>query len=72
MGHIRRKRHTLRGAPRLSVPPLDVLAFAARYACPDCDASTSLTRGALGVWSLDVRHDGTCPAYRRMSRERES
>lgn len=39
------------------------LAIAARYRCPDCDATTALTEAAPGVLVLDVAHDETCPNY---------
>lgn len=45
---------------------LDSLAVAAAYECPDCDADTRLTQDEHGIWHLTIRHDTTCPNYRRM------
>jgi len=35
------------------------------YRCPDCDSEGDLTRDSLGIWHLIIRHDDTCPTYRR-------
>lgn len=36
--------------------------------CPDCNADTELARDPdhPGVWRLNIRHDDTCPTYRRL------
>lgn len=52
-----------RRAQRAGVPEL-ALRYAERYACPDCTAETSLTV-IDGLPVLKVRHDDTCPAYRK-------
>ena len=36
------------------------------YCCPDCYSDAELTRDDLGIWHLAIRHDTTCPTYRRM------
>ncbi len=35
-------------------------------ACPDCDATTELVDHGHGLWLLEIRHDDTCPTYRRL------
>ncbi len=43
-----------------------VLSYADHYECPDCTSATELRRDSDGVFHLDVRHDLTCPTYRRI------
>jgi len=38
------------------------------YRCPDCSSDAELTRDSLGIWHLTIRHDDTCPTYRRSTR----
>lgn len=47
--------------------PGSVLAFAAAYRCLDCLSDNGQPWcDRFGVWHIDVRHDDTCPAYRRL------
>lgn len=41
--------------------------------CGDCNAVQEMREAEPGVWILEVRHDPTCPTYRRIvaGRERE-
>jgi len=41
--------------------------YAAGYRCPDCDSDAELTELTPAVFSLEVRHDETCPTLRRMA-----
>jgi hypothetical protein len=36
--------------------------------CPDCRPDTELVQIAPNVWTLNVLHDDTCPAYTAMNR----
>ena len=42
-------------------PPMRVLG-----GCEDCSAQQELSEVEPGVWVLEVRHDPTCPTYRRI------
>ena len=51
--------------------PASVRSFAAAYQCPDCLAETTYpVADQHGVWHIDVRHDDTCPIFRRLRAER--
>ncbi len=39
-------------------------SYAAGYSCPDCDSRTELAELAPRVYSLEVRHDESCPVLR--------
>lgn len=56
-------RQQRRAARRAGVPAATV-AYAETYRCPDC-ASSSELHVLDGVPVLDVRHDDTCPTYRK-------
>lgn len=45
----------------------DAISYAEHYTCPDCLADTEL-QVVDGVPVLNVRHDDTCPAYRKATR----
>lgn len=50
--------------------PANVRAFADTYRCPDCASESAAPyMDAHGIWRLEVRHDGTCPTYRRLLAE---
>ncbi|NYI42048.1 hypothetical protein [Demequina lutea] len=34
--------------------------------CGDCNAVQEMREAEPGVWVLEVRHDPTCPTYRRI------
>lgn len=34
--------------------------------CATCDAVQEMREAEPGVWVLEVRHDPTCPTYRRI------
>lgn len=34
--------------------------------CADCNAVQEMREAEPGVWVLEVRHDPTCPTYRRI------
>lgn len=36
--------------------------------CDDCDAYQIAHRDVAGMWQLTVRHDDTCPTWRRIRR----
>ena len=57
-------REQRRAARRAGVPQ-EAIAYAESYSCPDCLADTELVIDGLPV--LNVRHDDTCPTYRRAS-----
>ncbi len=42
------------------------LTYADQYTCPDCASETELRRDDDGVFLLEVRHDDTCPTFRRI------
>ncbi len=60
--------------PRLSelylVPDLaDVLADPSRFACPDCNSDFgAVTHDTTQVVTMQVRHDDTCPWFRKAAR----
>ncbi len=56
-----------RRAARRAGVPADAINYAERYRCPDCAADTNL-QVVDGVPVLNVRHDDTCPAYRKAIR----
>lgn len=35
-------------------------------ACADCNSVQEMREAEPGVWVLEVRHDPTCPTYRRI------
>lgn len=49
-----------RRARRAGVPEI-AIRFAETYACPDCDADTTMDVDD-GIPVLSVAHDSTCPA----------
>jgi hypothetical protein len=47
--------------------PRSIRAFAASYRCPDClSETTQPVVDEFGMWHIEVRHDETCPMYRRL------
>ena len=58
-------REQRRAARRAGVPA-DAIEYAQRYSCPDCLADTELVIDGLPV--PNVRHDASCPTYRRAGR----
>lgn len=48
-----------------------MLGHTVRGGCQDCDAEQELVQDpeVPGVYLLQVRHDDTCPTYRRMKRK---
>lgn len=38
--------------------------------CDDCAAEQGLAEVQPGIWSLNVRHDETCPTWRRIQANR--
>ena len=50
--------------------PVFLCAFAAAYRCPDClNETTEPVRDDADMWHIEVRHDDTCPTYRRLQAE---
>ncbi len=39
--------------------------------CGDCNAVQEMREVEPGVWVLEIRHDPTCPTYRRIVARRE-
>jgi hypothetical protein len=59
------RRHR-RQARNAASPPAAYRAIAEAYRCPDCNAGASDVQPAEGgVYRIDVRHEPTCPWYRR-------
>ncbi|MFF1702581.1 hypothetical protein [Streptomyces sp. NPDC058252] len=38
--------------------------------CDDCTAEQGLAEVQPGIWTLNVRHDATCPTWRRIQQAR--
>jgi hypothetical protein len=65
----RDRRRKRRPCPPHRRPSETVRAVAALYRCPDCMSTVDepvLADGTSRVWRLNVRHDDTCPTYRRL------
>lgn len=57
-------RASRRSAARQAPPA--IREYAAAYRCPDCMSETGELWHDGRIWQLDVRHDSSCPLFRRL------
>jgi len=65
-------RRQRRAAARTDLDPATMALIGRLAECPDCCADTELVQPTPGVHVLEVRHDETCPTYRRMQGDRHA
>jgi hypothetical protein len=39
--------------------------------CDNCEAEQGLAEIRPGIWSIEIRHDDTCPTYQHILAQRE-